>query len=226
MVVHSTKNAFPHPYPNVWKCTFLSTSTDHIFNRSVIKWQVHRLGSQDSKNGGRKTPRKYLHGPQGKKKNKNNKENIFIWGPLQAPRWKKNGGTERDPTSSATLEAIQPRGQQHLWAGALLACCNECCCLPGSGSLVPLLIQIKGSTEAVSHGCWGGSSWCLVMLEQLSRAAEALLHLHIPMGKAPEMPCKWQQPLQERINLLMAVDIASDSCLSVPSVSLYHHPCA
>lgn len=143
-----------------------------------------------------------------------------MWGPLRSPRWKKNRGTERAPTSSTTPEATQPRGQWYLWAGALLACFNECCCLPVLGHLVPLLIQIKGCTEAVSHDCWGGSSWCLVMLEQFSWAAEALLYLHIPTGKAPEMPCKWQQSPLERINLLMAVDIASDSCLSVPSLTV------
>lgn len=220
MVVHSTKNASPHHCPNVWKCTFLSTSTDHIFNKSVIKWQVHRLGSQDSKNGRRKNPRKYLHGPQGIKKKEQHQKNTFMWGPLRSPRWKKNRGTERAPTSSTTPEATQPRGQWYLWAGALLACFNECCCLPVLGHLVPLLIQIKGCTEAVSHGCWGGSSWCLVMLEQFSWAAEALLYLHIPTGKAPEMPCKWQQSPLEIINLLMAVDIARDSCLSVPSLTV------
>lgn len=174
-----------------------------------MKWHVHSLGSQDSKKDLLET---YLHGPQEKKKKEREQKNQ----PSDCTRSFAGSRVEEEGRNRG-----RPNEQHHVWgqkgwwcwllcAGARHACCNKCCLWPDSCRLITHPIHIKGYAEAVSHGCCGGSSWALVMPEQLSWAAEALLYLHMPMGKAPEMPCKWQPPLSERINLLMVGDIASD----------------
>jgi len=70
---------------------------------------VHSLGSQDSKKDLLET---YLHGPQEKKKKRENKKTnpVIAQGPLQAVGWKKKEGTEGDPMSSTTSEARRAGG--------------------------------------------------------------------------------------------------------------------